>query len=149
MEWNEWNGMEWNGMEWNGMEWNGMEWNGMEWNGMEWNGMEWNGMEWNGMEWNGMEWNGMEWNGMEWNGVIVKYDLIGTYLPNKYFRYKKVDDEYHIYFPDDSSMKGLFFIVLKRDVHVETDGLKIQINNKTTTFVLDMEKKIASIGTNG
>ena len=70
------------------------------------------------------------------------YDLIGTYLPNKYFRYKKVDDEYHIYFPDDRSMKGLFFIVLKRDVQVETDGLKIQINNKTTTFVLDMEKKI-------
>ena len=74
--------------------------------------------------------------------MIVIYDLIGTYLPDKYFRYKKVDDEYHIYFPDDSSMKGLFFIVLKRDVQVETDGLKIQINNKTTTFVLDMEKKI-------
>lgn len=70
------------------------------------------------------------------------FDLMGTYLPNKYFRYEKIDDEYHIYFPDDSSMKGLFFIVLERNVRVEEEGLKIQIDPKTITFVLDMERKI-------
>ena len=72
------------------------------------------------------------------------YDLIGIYLPSKYFRIEKSNNEYHVYFPDDSTMKNLFFIVLEKDVIIENEGIKIQSNNRLLTFVLNKERQVFS-----